>query len=174
MMAPTWRPVMLFVQLALAALLLASWFDPIAFMRPLWDALDAAAYLKLNGTVESGDAWRWFWAAANTRIVDGISALLFVLIFGVFIIRGGWANAAVRISQGAFVAVYTVLVLDLSSNWIFTFDRASPSLVLEPFYGLAGMLGDIKVKDTSGSSFPGDHGTAVVLFTVFIGAFCGR
>ena len=89
MMAPTWRPVMLFVQLALAALLLASWFDPIAFMRPLWDALDAAAYLKLNGTVESGDAWRWFWAAANTRIVDGISALLFVLIFGVFIIRGG-------------------------------------------------------------------------------------
>ena len=169
-----WRPLVLSAQLGFAALLLVSWFGPLTVVRPYWDALDAAVYLQLNGTLASGDTWRWFWAVANTRMVDAVSALLFAGIFCVYILRGGWVAVPIRVAQGVFLAVFTVFILNLSSNWIFDFERLSPSLVLKPFYGLAGMLGDIKVKDVSGNSFPGDHGTAVVLFTVFIGAFCGR
>lgn len=169
-----WRPLMLLIQLGLAALLLLSWFGPLTGVRPYWDVLDTAVYLQLNGTLASGETWRLFWAVANTRIVDGVSALLFAAIFCVYVIRGGWVDMPARIAQGVFLAVFTVFILNLSSNWIFDFERLSPSLVLTPFYGLAGTLGDIKVKDVSGNSFPGDHGTAVVLFTVFIAAFCGR
>ena len=66
----------------------------------------------------------------------------------------------------------TVMVLHVSSNVIFTFDRLSPSLVLEPVFRLSEVVTSVKVKDVSGNSFPGDHGTAVGLFTfVHLGVF---
>ena len=37
--------------------------------------------------------------------------------------------------------------------------------VLEPVYRLKDVITSVKVKDVSSNSFPGDHGTAVVLFT---------
>ena len=163
---------MLLVGGATASFVLVSWFtEPL---RPLWDSLDAAVFYALNGTLETGDAWRWFWAAANTRIVDACSAALFGAIFAVYLFRSGWNGLLLRFSQGCFLAAFTIFTLDLSSNWIFTFERLSPSLTLEPVYRLVDVITSVKVKDVSGNSFPGDHGTAVIMFTVLIWHFCGR
>ena len=152
--------------------LLLSWFTtPV---RPVWDALDVRVFFALNGTLESGDIWRWCWAAANTRLFDLVTALSFAAVYATFVFRGGWTHAATRVAGGIFLLAFTVFTLDVSSNYVYTFDRDSPSLVLEPAYRISDMIAAIKVKDTSGSSFPGDHGTAVLLFTIFIWFLCGR
>jgi membrane-associated phospholipid phosphatase len=168
-----WRPGLLCLQILLAALLLGSWWWPAS--RPVWDAIDAFAFHALHGTVVSGgDTWRLFWAYTNTRAFDGLSALVFAAIFLDWIRLGGWRHAPVRIAQGVVVAVVTVAVLHVSSNLIFTFERLSPSLVLKPVFLLSEMVDGIKVKDHSGNSFPGDHGTAVVHFAALICVFAGR
>ena len=168
----SWRPVFLISCLFTAALLLSSWWWPVT--REYWDALDAAAFYWLHGSIlDGGNDWRVFWAYANTRPIDGISALLFASIFFTWIWRGGWSSAPERIAEGFFLFGVTVMVLHVSSNVIFTFDRLSPSLVLEPVFRLSEVVTSVKVKDVSGNSFPGDHGTAVSLFTLFIWAFSG-
>ena len=168
----SWRPVFLISCLFTAALLLSSWWWPVT--REYWDALDAAAFYWLHGSIlDGGNDWRVFWAYANTRPIDGISALLFASIFFTWIWRGGWSSAPERLAEGFFLFGVTVMVLHVSSNVIFTFDRLSPSLVLEPVFRLSEVVTSVKVKDVSGNSFPGDHGTAVSLFTLFIWAFSG-
>jgi Kdo2-lipid A phosphotransferase len=155
-----------------AAALLASWWWPPT--RSLWDTFDETMFHVLNGVVLNGsDSVRVFWAATNTRIFDALSALGFGVIFATWMWAGGWSRLSQRASEGLFIAVATVVVLDVSSNMIFTFERLSPSLVLEPIFRLSEVVSFAKVKDQSGNSFPGDHGTAVVLFTVYIWAFAG-
>lgn len=168
-----WRPAILTTQLAVAAILLGSWFSPMT--RPLWDHLDAAAFHLLHGSVVTGsDPWRLFWAATNTRLFDAVSAVVFAIVFLSWVVAGGWARLPDRIAAGVLLTLVTVLVLHVSSNIIFTFERLSPSLVLEPVFRLSPLIEGVKVKDQSGNSFPGDHGTAVVHFAAFIWAFCGR
>jgi Kdo2-lipid A phosphotransferase len=167
-----WSPRALAAGIVVVALLVFSWFG--SPLRPAWDALDEAVFYALNGTLQSGDGWRLVWAAANTRLFDLFTAILFAAVYLAFIVNGGWSQCASRTAGGVFLAVYTVLVLDVSSNYIYTFGRDSPRLVLEPAYRISDMISSVKVKDTSGSSFPGDHGTAVLLFTTLIWFFCGR
>jgi Kdo2-lipid A phosphotransferase len=166
-----WRWLGLVCGLSVAACLLASWFT--LPLRPAWDVFDRQVFFLLNATLESGDSWRWFWAAANTRIVDAVSALLFGVIFAVYICRPGWRGLAERVAEGCFLAGYTIFVLDISSNWIFTFERLSPSLTLEPVFHLADVITSVKVKDVSSNSFPGDHGTAVMMFATLIWFYAG-
>ncbi|MBT6275764.1 MAG: phosphatase PAP2 family protein, partial [Chromatiales bacterium] len=122
----------------------------------------------------SGRAWHLFWAATNTRLFDGVSASVFGFIFFTYIWAGGWDAVPKRVAQGVFLAGFTVIVLYISTKQIFVFERFSPSLVLEPVVRLSTLITEVKVKDASGNAFPGDHGTAVMLFTCFIWAFAGR
>lgn len=168
----SWRPVLFIACPLIATILLLSWSWPVT--REYWDALDAAAFYWLHGSIVDGsNGWRVFWAYANTRAVDAVSALIFAGIFFTWIWRGGWQSAPERIAEGCFLFGVSVLVLHVSSNMIFTFERLSPSLVLEPVFRLSEVVTSVKVKDVSGNSFPGDHGTAVSLFTVFIWVFSG-
>ncbi|MEM7407788.1 MAG: phosphatase PAP2 family protein [Pseudomonadota bacterium] len=167
-----WHPGWLLLGCGVAALLCWSWFG--GWLRPGWDRVDEHVFFALNGSLAEGDLWRWLWAAANTRLKDAVTGALFAAIFAVYIWRGGLVGASRRLAQGMFVAAYTVLVLDVSSNYLFTFERLSPSLVLEPAHRIYDVITAVKVKDASGNSFPGDHGTAVLMFTGLIAFFCGR
>jgi membrane-associated phospholipid phosphatase len=57
---------------------------------------------------------------------------------------------------------------------IFSDGRLSPSLVLEPVYKLTELVPWITAKDASSRSFPGDHATVLLLFSVFMHVFCGK
>lgn len=71
--ASKWHPfILLFCNLT-AALLLGSWFyDPVKIA--FWDKLDNALFFALNGTLEDGYAWQWFWAVTNARAFDVFQA----------------------------------------------------------------------------------------------------
>ncbi|NKC13386.1 MAG: phosphatase PAP2 family protein [Gammaproteobacteria bacterium] len=156
-----------------AAALLGSWFWPVT--RSVWDHIDTYAFNILHGHLRyMGAGWHWFWAAANTRWFDLGSALAFALIFLFHLKAGGLMDLTRRLAQGVFLTVFTVTVLYLSTKHVFVFERLSPSLQLQPVIRLSTVFTEIKVKDISGNSFPGDHGTTVTLFTFFIWAFAGR
>ena len=137
------------------------------------DALDAAAFYWLHGSIVDGsDGWRGFgpcqYESRRCRLRTHFRRHFLHLDMA-------WrlASAPERIAEGCFLFGVSVLVLHVSSNMIFTFERLSPSLVLEPVFRLSEVVTSVKVKDVSGNSFPGDHGTAVSLFTVFIWVFSG-
>jgi len=77
------------------------------------------------------------------------------------------------IAHGVFMTLCAVVVIQVM-HLIFSEGRLSPTLVLEPHYKLTELVPWINAKDASSRSFPGDHATVLLLFSIFIHAFCGR
>mgnify|MGYP003342728866 CR=1 FL=1 len=141
--------------------------------------IDAAGFDLLHGLLDgASEGTLTFWAYTNTRPFDALSAALFALVFFTYIHAGwrvgGWRTVTARFGEGGFIAGFVVAVLYVSSEYVFVFDRYSPSVVLEPIFMLSQIDLGMKVKDSSGNSFPGEHGTAVMLFSAFIWRCAGR
>jgi len=158
--------------LGLAGLLLGSWF--FSPTRAMWNQLDTAVFRLFDASLAWGYPWQVFWAAANNRAADALAALLFLGIFLHYMLSGEKSELGTRLAQGVFTAACTILALDLFSEYVFNFDRPSPTLVLPDALRLSELVPWLPTKDSSGASFPGDHGAALVLFTSFIWFFAGR
>ena len=155
-----------------AAVLLGSKFVPP--FDALWQRLDLAVFETTNASLASGHAWQLLWAITNHRAFDAAAGGFFLLIFAWFIFQGRGRERCQRLAAGAFAFAWTVLVLDFSSDWVFNFRHPSPTLVVADAVRLSELVPHIKIKDSSGASFPGDHGTALIMFTATIGFFAGR
>lgn len=161
-----WHPLPFFLCHLFALLIYGSWlFTPT---RSLWDALDNELFFLLNGLLADGGWWVRFWAAANTKIADIVSGLSMILIFLVFIFTGPRSSRIDRLSMFGIMSGMILLsqdggLVDLYKE-IIAVERFSPSLVLEPAYRLSELVPQIKAKDASYSSFPGDHGIVIIIW----------
>ncbi len=149
-----------------ALLIYGSWlFEPT---RALWDALDIRLFYLLNGTLEQGEKWRLFWAAANTKTADILTGLVMILFFFLFIFSGPKSLRIERLSMFGIMSGMILLSQDggLVNLYekIIAVERASPSLVLEPVYRLSELVPQIKAKDAAQNSFPGDHGIVIMIW----------
>lgn len=149
-----------------------SWF--FAPTRELWDRLDLAIFLGLNETLSAGPVWQTLWALANHRGFDITVAVVYVALFLHFSFSDQQRFVRERLAAGCFIALYTFLVLELSRNFVFTFDRMSPTLVVDGALRLSQLVPWANPKDFSGSSFPGDHAIALAIFTTVIWFYAGR
>ncbi|TNE29923.1 MAG: phosphatase PAP2 family protein [Alphaproteobacteria bacterium] len=170
----TWHWRRLVVCYGAASVIVASWtsYSPV---RPYWDALDKAAFLLLNGSVAEAGWWQSVMAFTNTRVFDALSGALLVVILLLYAFFGRKGTLAWRGAGIAFLGIFLVLSVFLRRKLgIGEFDRASPSLDLEPFFNMHGVLGDLWVKTESGSCFPSDHANASFLFIPLLWALAGR
>lgn len=161
-----WNIPLLAGAIAITVILAASWFVPGPW-RDMWDSVDQFVFFTLNGMVASHEAMAIFWALANNRSFDLLPALLFAVLFWRHMVHGGPAHQIVERSISCLLmAAYVLLVTHVLEGLVFDLRRASPSLILEPAHRLKELVPWLPTKDSSAHSFPGDHGTVSIIFSL--------
>ncbi|MCK5226999.1 MAG: phosphatase PAP2 family protein [Desulfobulbaceae bacterium] len=173
----TWRVSQLFICQLSAILLYASWLG--GPFRGVWDRLDNAVFYFLNGSLQDGRSWQFFWAVANNRLFDLVPAMCMLGVFFHFLFAGNIEGVQRReglqrrVAVGIFMVVYSGLTTVALSEIFCSIDRLSPTLVLEHSIRLSELFPDIPLKDASSVSFPGDHATILFLFAAFMWYYGG-
>lgn len=155
----------------LGALLIFTWLSPdLRF----WTEVDDAVFFITNAWLHEGNtAWVWLVAATNARFFDVVSLLILLAIFLWAISRDPvreqrmlrWGGTGITMLLAAvFMAQGVRMVIDYS--------HPSPTRVYEDVNLVTEMVG-FSTKDSAGSSFPGDRGVNLFLFTAFMWRFAG-
>jgi membrane-associated phospholipid phosphatase len=168
-----WRPVALVACHAIALAVLASWIWVPA--RAAWDALDAAFFHAVNGSLAGGGAWARAMALANMRLADAFVAVVMLA----FLLREGWIFRRPRVRPALYAMLALLALLLAIREGVFAelvramhWQRESPSLTLQGAVRLGRMFPGldhaVHIKDSSSRSFPGDHASVVFLWAAFL------
>jgi len=154
-----WHPLVLALGAGLSVGLLATWFlEPT---RSAWLYLDEKVFWAFNETLADGRLWQGFWAVANSRLGDVLSAAMMIGVYLHFMFRQG------REAKGRIIAVGVLLtglvIIAERLGHFLPVHRPSPTLLHADALRLSGLVSWIATKDYSGDSFPGDHGTVVLI-----------
>lgn len=155
---PGSRPLPLTLVTLGSLLLFASWLWPVT--RLYWDQLDQAFFWYANASLETGPGWQTFWAVANNRAFDlvaGFAMLAVYLVSGQRDRRSSWDRMGARLLVALLIALLAV-----QFGKMLPIERASATLLFPDSLRLSELVPGISLKDSSGDSFPGDHG--LVLF----------
>lgn len=161
-----WHPI-IFILCHLGAILIyGSWF--YAPTRALWDSVDSELFFTLNGSLSLSEGWHLFWAHANTKVADIAVGIMMILLFLIFCFSGKKYLRVERLTAFGIMAGMILLsqdggLVDLYKS-VIEVVRSSPSVTLEPAIRLSELHPDIKLKDHSLGSFPGDHGIVVLIW----------
>ncbi len=165
-----WRILLVCQLFALA--LYASWsYPPFAVA---WKGLDFSVFKALDGYLRTHPGTHTFWALMNHRIVDYVGAAFFVCLFIFAARRSPSLDRGRWLARGIALAVLLLVILDISEGVVFHFESPSPTLAVEGAFRLTQAVPWVNAKDSSSASFPGDHGTAVLLFSAALWYFGGR
>lgn len=169
-----WHPLYCAAGLGAAAALFVSWMAP--FTRQWWDALDFAVYGALNPPLAAAGAWQTFWAVANWRPFDLVSA---AVIFG-FVLAWLRADAGshVHARLAQFLAFCVLLLIGKAFDHLLLeltgYRRQSPTLVFPDAVRLSEIVTWLPVKDRGSTVFPGDHAFVIFATVGFIRICIGR
>ena len=170
-----WRPrALVALHLAAFVLLASWWFEPLRAL--LWQPMDDAAFRLLNGSLGyMPEWWSHFWAYANTRAFDALSAGMMLGLYALHILGERRAEVAKRMAELLFMLLAVTVALALAEETLMGIKRDSPTLVLGTEYRLSQMYPEFhKLKDASGSSFPSDHGMVLLMWTAYLWVTAGR
>lgn len=170
---PAWRWQLLVLMHVLAGLLILSWMaDPT---RMVWDWIDETAFIALNGWLAYGHpALKKAAAFANTSLYDKISALVLLLMLGLYTLFGRAGSFATRAAHSAFICLFMLIIVNIRRDLnLFEIGRLSPSLTEANFYNLRDEYGDMRPKVSSHSSFPGDHAISCMIFVTLFWFLAG-
>ena len=143
-----------------------------------WKNLDVVVFKKLNGQLKENKSAQNFWAQANRRIFDLVSASLMILIFAIFIFKGNAEEKLERIKFGLFMSFCMLLALGFVQilHAIYDLGRLSPTKL--PVEGAIRLSEfdhiNFKLKDASKQSFPGDHSAVLFIVATFISYYAKK
>jgi len=152
--------------------LLLSWLFPQ--QAALWNWLDIPIYRTLNNTLGHWPAWDVLWALLSTRIADLLAAvcMLWLLIKGDSVFKPSQLRSAFI---GFFALLVALLIVRTLLDKFLEYtdlEHASPTYLLTAgfklteYYPSFGPM--LKVKDAASNSFPGDHGSVLLLWMTFL------
>ena len=181
--------IILIVCHILAAVLFFSWYstqdffieddgDKILIYKQadsFWKSMDVSLFYTLNGSLKDSKASQTFWAVANSRWFDLVSAFLMIGLYSIYIFQGTTEERLERIKGGLYMSVCMIVGLQLF-HLVFTHGRFSPtripldnSIKLSEYDHITW-----KIKDSSKKSFPGDHSSVLFMIATFIGYYARR
>ena len=161
-----WNLPVLIGAVVATVIIALSWFVPGPW-REAWDAVDAFIFFALNGMLADNRPMAVFWALANNRAFDLVPALIFLALFWRYMAAGGPEERVLeRVAGCGLFVVYVVVVTRILDQLVLNVARMSPSLVMEPVHRLSEMVPWMRTKDYSLHSFPGDHGTVSIMFSI--------
>ncbi len=169
-----WKPLLLCF--AAIAFLLGSFLWSPTFA--LWQKLDTAIFKSMNHTLE-GHPWiQVFWAFVNHRKADLVEDVIFLLFFILAIYAAPKEKRIRRTAEFLFCILFAASVIYFVNRTFLRnnvlIPRISPSLVVTSCTRLSKEVPWMIVKDETIASFPGDHATTLLFFTVLYTFYAGR
>ncbi|WP_319782619.1 phosphatase PAP2 family protein [Oceanisphaera sp. IT1-181] len=144
----------------------ASWY--LLPNHGFWLDIDKTVFYYFNHKIGSSQAWVNGIAVANNRAFDGVTLLAMGVVYYSYY-RGATAERKRQLLIVGFMMLLTAVGLNQLGRMI-PVERPSPTLTFENIYRLTE-LASFKTKDSSGDSFPGDHGLMLMIFTAFVWRF---
>ncbi|WP_445401654.1 phosphatase PAP2 family protein [Zobellella sp. An-6] len=147
----------------LAVVVFASWYwlpD-----HGVWFHIDSAVFYFFNNKLGESQAWVNAVAVANNRAFDGIALLAMGLLYYRY-----YRKASVEQQRQLLIIGLLMLLTAVGLNQLgraIPVDRPSPTLTFDNIHRLTELAG-FKTKDSSGDSFPGDHGLMLMIYTAFV------
>jgi membrane-associated phospholipid phosphatase len=121
-----WHPAAFAAGCGFCVLLLVSWF--IEPTRSLWLALDDRFFFAVNHSLARATGWQVFWAVANNRMVDIVSALIFVALYGYYVRRYHRQQIDLWIARGLLLTGMVVAAKQIAEALAMLVARISPTL----------------------------------------------
>ncbi len=165
-----WRPYILISANLFGLALLASWMlEPT---RSLWMGLDDAAFWAMNNSLAEGRTWQWLWALTNNRLFDLVPAIGMLLIFA----QRGLIKDRPNLSRYIAIGILLLLTILVASQVgkALPIERQSATMEYPEALRISQLVPELSPKDTSGDTFPGDHGLILLLFAGFVSFFMPR
>jgi len=167
-----WHPVAFAAGCGFCVLLLLSWF--IEPTRSLWLALDERFFSAVNLSLASSKGWQVFWAIANNRAVDIVSALTFVALYGHCFRRHYRQQIDLSIARGLLLTGMVVASKQIAEALAVLVGRTSPTLVYPGAVRLSELVPGFPTKDAGYVVFPGDHATILLVCAGFLTFYLPR
>ncbi len=167
-----WHPVVFTAGCGFCVMLLASWL--IEPTRSLWLALDEHFFFAVNRSLASSKGWPLFWAIANNRMVDVVSALTFVALYGHSVGRHFKQQVDLSIARGLLLTGMVVTAKQISEALAMLVGRMSPTLVYPGAVRLSELVPGLPTKDAGHVVFPGDHATILLVCAGFLAFYLPR
>lgn len=165
-----WRPYILIAANLFGIILFASWLlEPT---RSLWMGLDNRAFWAMNNSLAEGRAWQWLWAMTNNRLFDLVTAACMLSLFAHRSLITDHEHLNRYIAIGILLLL-TVLIASQIGKAL-PIERPSATLAFPDALRISQLVPDVSPKDTSGDSFPGDHGLILLLYAGFVSFFMPR
>jgi len=173
----TWKIRPLLITHGIALLLMLSWiFEPT---RSLWLYVDDVSFWFFNDSLKNGSDWyRYFWALVNMQEFDKVVA---ILLLGIFVVSGLKKDRTLWGRHfGIFVAMFVVLGIwtgygnHTGIGQLLPVERLSATLEYPDSFRLAQWSTELKTKDASADSFPGDHGMILLIVAGFVAYYFSR
>lgn len=148
------------------AVLLITFFCPTT--RIYWDKIDLIFFNGINGSLRNHRSWQVFLALSSNPLIDWMGDGVMVALF-IFYIRSAQKELrARRIAEFIFCALFVASIAFFINRVLFRENleifRSSPSLIVGECIRLSREVPWIKIKDSSSTSFPGDHATTALTF----------
>ena len=162
---------------AVAFLLMISWL--IEPTHSLWQILDDWFFWNFNDSLKNGsDNFRYFWALVNMRQFDRVVALVFLGIFIAHALKHDkqfWGrHVGVMTSMVVVLGIWTGYGTLTGIGQLLPIERISATLKYEESFRLATWSTELKTKDSSSDSFPGDHGMILMITAGFVAYYFSR
>jgi len=162
------RPLLILLPLCIALAIFTLFYPPT--LQAIWLPIDIAFFKLINRMIETSPFGQAFWALANHQGADILEDFVFAF-FLLWLLK--ITPKEQRAKKGAqFLAVFLfclishLLINELLFRTLISVPRASPTYLLENCTRLSEKISWIKVKDHSMKSFPSDHATTALYFTM--------
>lgn len=154
-------------------LLFFSWYLPAN--HGFWFAIDKNIFYFFNHLVAESNAFLYFVAFINYRAFDTVAFIFMLFIFLYYFFRQDPAGKRKMFCMG--IAMLLSVVLVKIADGRLDIDRLSASAYFESVHEPVNFVSQMtgwNVKDKSATSFPGDHGMMLLIFTSFMGRYFGK
>ncbi|BDH45160.1 lipid A 1-diphosphate synthase [Salmonella enterica subsp. enterica serovar Choleraesuis] len=148
--------------------LFCSWLLPAN--HGFWFPIDSAIYHFFNHQWVTHRGFLWLVAITNNRAFDAISLLCMGTLMLSYWLPASKAGRRKIILMGVTMLISAVLLNQIGQA--IPIERPSPSISFTDTYRMRDLI-SIDTKDSSGDSFPGDHGTMLLIFCGFMLRYFG-
>lgn len=148
--------------------LFLSWYLPEN--HGFWFPIDKSIFYYFNQHIASNPTFLKVVVILNNRAFDVVALLAMCALFYTFFRKEDKQGKYRLICMGILMLITAVALNQLGR--LIPFDRPSPTLSFDNVVR-ASRLSGIPTKDSSTSSFPGDHGLMLLIFAGFIWRYFG-
>lgn len=135
-----------------------------------WAPIDASVFFFFNRHLATNETFLHVVAITNNRAFDLCSLLAMGLLYLSYYLKRDRLGRRRLIIVGVVMLLSAVVLNQLGH--LLPVSHKSPSLSF-PHVNRVSELTGIPTKDSSGDSFPGDHGMMLMVFTVFMLRYLG-